>query len=114
MEGAGDPMREPFHPSTEEIDLASVMHALSDPVRLEIVARLADTDGENCGGIGSGIDVHKSTMSHHYRVLREAGLTLTTVEGRTRMVRLRGDDLAARFPGLLESVLTALRQPAPQ
>lgn len=66
-------MREPFHPQTEDIELAAVMHALSDPVRLEIVARLADTDGENCGGIGDGIDVHKSTLSHHYRVLREAG-----------------------------------------
>jgi DNA-binding transcriptional ArsR family regulator len=101
-------MREPFHPPAGEIDLASVMHALSDPVRLEIVARLADTDGENCGGIGSGIDVHKSTMSHHYRVLREAGVTLTTIEGRARVVRLRHDDLEARFPGLLASVLAAL------
>jgi DNA-binding transcriptional ArsR family regulator len=101
-------MREPFHPPAGEIDLASVMHALSDPVRLEIVARLADTDGENCGGIGSGIDVHKSTMSHHYRVLREAGVTLTTIEGRVRVVRLRHDDLEARFPGLLASVLAAL------
>ena len=106
-------MREPFHPPAEDIDLASVMHALSDPVRLEIVARLADTDGENCGGIGSGIDVHKSTMSHHYRVLREAGVTLTTVEGRSRVVRLRHDDLEARFPGLLASVLAALGRYAP-
>jgi DNA-binding transcriptional ArsR family regulator len=102
-------MREPFHPLVGDLDLAAVMHALSDPVRLEIVARLADSDGENCGGIGSGIDVHKSTMSHHYRVLREAGLTLTTIEGRARVVRLRFDDLEARFPGLLTSVLTALK-----
>lgn len=101
-------MREPFHPPAGDIDLASLMHALSDPVRLEIVARLADTDGENCGGIGDGIDVHKSTMSHHYRVLREAGVTLTTIEGRARVVRLRRDDLEARFPGLLTSVLAAL------
>lgn len=106
-------MREPFHPPVEEIDLASVMHALSDPVRLEIVARLADTDGENCGGIGDGIDVHKSTLSHHYRVLREAGVTLTTVEGRSRVVRLRTDDLEARFPGLLPSVLAALGRATP-
>jgi DNA-binding transcriptional ArsR family regulator len=104
-------MREPFHPPAEDIDLASVMHALSDPVRLEIVARLAATDGENCGGIGTGIDVHKSTLSHHYRVLREAGVTLTTVEGRSRVVRLRHDDLEARFPGLLVSVLAALGRP---
>ncbi len=106
-------MREPFHPATEEIRLAAVMHALSDPVRLEIVARLAETDGENCGGVGSGIDLHKSTISHHYRVLREAGVTLTTIEGRSRVVRLRRDDLEARFPGLLPSVLAAVRDPAP-
>ena len=103
-------MREPFHPPTEDIDLPSVMHALSDPVRLEIVVRLAKSDGEHCGEIGSGIDVHKSTMSHHYRVLREAGITRTTVEGRSRVVRLRHRDLESRFPGLLPSVLTALRQ----
>jgi DNA-binding transcriptional ArsR family regulator len=107
-------MREPSHPSTDDISLASVMHALSDPVRLEIVARLADSDGENCGGIGDGIELHKSTLSHHYRVLREAGLTRTTLEGRSRVVRLRLDDLESRFPGLLTSVLTALRRPAPR
>jgi DNA-binding transcriptional ArsR family regulator len=101
-------MREPYHPPVEAIDLAAVMHAFADPVRLEIVARLAGTDGEPCGDVGSGIEVHKSTLSHHYRVLREAGVTLTTVEGRLRVVRLRRDDLEARFPGLLPSVLAAL------
>lgn len=98
-----------FHPATDEISLASVMHALSDPTRLAIVAHIATVDGDICGDIGEEIDLHKSTFSHHYRVLREAGLTLTTVEGRTRVVRLRRDDLAARFPGLLDSVLAALR-----
>jgi DNA-binding transcriptional ArsR family regulator len=106
-------MREPFHPPTEELTLPAVMHALSDPVRLEIVAQLADTDGEYCGDIGDSIEVHKSTMSHHYRVLREAGVTRTTIEGRSRVVRLRHDDLQARFPGLLPAVLAALRPPQP-
>ncbi|GAA3127900.1 ArsR/SmtB family transcription factor [Streptosporangium carneum] len=102
-------MREPWHPAADDIKLAEIMHALADPVRLEIVARLAESDGESCADIGSGIDVHKSTMSHHYRVLREAGVTLTALEGRSRLVRLRRDDLDARFPGLLDSVLNALR-----
>jgi DNA-binding transcriptional ArsR family regulator len=101
-------MREPFHPQTKDIELAVVMHALSDPVRLEIVTKLASSDGEYCGDIGTSIDVHKSTMSHHYRVLREAGLTRTTIEGRSRIVRLRDDDLKTRFPGLLRAVLAAL------
>ena len=104
-------MRGPWHPSTEDIDLARVMHALADPARLEIVARLAATDGEPCGDVTSGMELHKSTLSHHYRVLREAGVTVTTVEGRTRIVRLRRSDLDARFPGLLDAVLAVL---APQ
>ena len=98
-----------FHPATADISLAGVMHALSDPTRLLIVAQLAATDGDVCGDIGTEADLHKSTFSHHYRVLREAGLTLTTVEGRNRIVRLRKEDLDARFPGLLDSVLAALR-----
>jgi DNA-binding transcriptional ArsR family regulator len=101
-------VRDLFHPATGDLSLAAVMHALSDPARLEIVARLAASDGENCGDIGSGIELHKSTLSHHYRVLREAGVTLTAVEGRTRVVRLRRDDLDRRFPGLLTAVLAAL------
>lgn len=102
-----------FHPATEDISLAAVMHALSDPTRLAIVAHIATIETDVCGDIGTEIDLHKSTFSHHYRVLREAGLTLTTVEGRNRVVRLRRDDLAARFPGLLDSVLAALRAAPP-
>ena len=98
-----------FHPATGEISLAAVMHALSDPTRLAIVAQLDEVERDVCGEIGTEIDLHKSTLSHHYRVLREAGLTLTTVEGRNRVVQLRREDLATRFPGLLDSVLAALR-----
>ena len=106
-------MRELFHPLTEDLELPSVMHALADPARLELVGRLAAVDGENCSDAGAGIELHKSTLSHHYRVLREAGLTRTTIEGRTRMVRLRRSDLEGRFPGLLGSVLTALERSPP-
>lgn len=101
-------MGAPWHPATEDIELAQVMHALADPARLEIVARLAAGGGENCRATASGIDLHKSTVSHHYRVLREAGVTVTTVEGRARVVRLRRDALDARFPGLLDAVLNSL------
>jgi DNA-binding transcriptional ArsR family regulator len=107
-------MGAPWHPATEDIELAQVMHALADPARLEIVARLADGGAETCRATTSGIELHKSTVSHHYRVLREAGITLTTVEGRARMVELRRDALDARFPGLLDAVLNALaRTPIP-
>lgn len=98
-------MREVSHPATEAIRLVEVLRALGDPIRLDIIQRLARTGQENCNALGGDIDVHQSTLSHHYRVLREAGLTLTTVEGRMRLVRLRRDDLDALFPGLLDSVL---------
>ncbi|TMR08331.1 helix-turn-helix transcriptional regulator [Nonomuraea turkmeniaca] len=101
-------MRELPHPSADNITLAQLMHALSDPARLEIVERLAEGD-ETCTAIGTGIELHKSTLSHHYRVLREAGLTRTTVDGRTRLIRLRRHDLERLFPGLLDAVLRAVR-----
>lgn len=105
-------MREVNQPATEAIRLVEVLRALADPVRLEIIQRLAQTGEENCTTLGGEIDVHQTTLSHHYRVLREAGVTWTTVQGRSRLVRLRRDDLDALFPGLLDSILrspTAIR-----
>lgn len=102
-------MRELKQPAVEQIELVEVLHALADPVRLRLMARLVDSGQENCSSIGEGIDVHKSTMSHHYRVLREAGITWTIVEGRSRYVSLRRDDLNRRFPGLLDAILAQVR-----
>ncbi|MFD0417706.1 ArsR/SmtB family transcription factor [Streptomyces sp. NPDC127108] len=102
-------MRTLTQPTKDEIKLVEILHALADPVRLAILARLAESGRESCSGISETIDVHQTTMSHHYRVLREAGLTWTTVEGRSRYVSLRRDDLDERFPGLLDAVLTPLR-----
>lgn len=97
----------------DEINLVDVLHALADPVRLRIIAKLALDGTESCSAISEGVDVHRTTMSHHYRVLRESGITWTTIEGRTRYITVRRDDLNARFPGLLEAVLTAEgRRPA--
>ena len=96
----------PFtEPATDQISLPGVMGALADPVRIEIVRRLA-ADGETvCGTLDLG--VAKATRSHHLRVLREAGLTRTRAMGTRRHVSLRRDDLDARFPGLLDAVLAA-------
>jgi DNA-binding transcriptional ArsR family regulator len=92
-------------PAVEALELGDVLQALGDPVRLEIVRRLA-ADGESaCGAFP--LPVGPATRSHHLKVLREAGLTRTRVVGTTRYVSLRHDDLAARFPGLLDSVLAA-------
>lgn len=95
------------HPATENLQLTEVLRALSDPVRLDIVTRLAGGEEMPCMAMASDIDVHKSTLSHHYKTLREAGVTHTTVDGRQRFIRLRRADLDARFPGLLDSVLLA-------
>jgi DNA-binding transcriptional ArsR family regulator len=82
-----------------------VLHALSDPARLAIVRRLAQGDECTCGMFDLGLS--KPTLSHHFRVLREAGVVRTRPEGRRRMLSLRADDLNERFPGLLEAVLSA-------
>jgi DNA-binding transcriptional ArsR family regulator len=99
------------HPEREEIELAAVMHALSDPHRLEIVRRLADdAEPRPCGTFG--FDISKSTMTHHFRTLREAGVIQQERQGTTKMTWLRRDDLDARFPGLLDAVLAAKPIPA--
>jgi DNA-binding transcriptional ArsR family regulator len=93
------------HPAVEELELPTVLHALSDPVRLQIVRDLAEQGACSCGAFA--VPVAKSTLSHHLRVLREAGVTLTEPLGTQRVVSLRRADLDARFPGLLDAVLTA-------
>ena len=97
-------MRQLNHPETESIALTGVLYALSDPVRLEIVKSLQGGTAKTCGEFGPNA---KSTMSHHFKVLREAGITRTKIEGRRRLTSLRQDDLVKRFPGLLEAVLAA-------
>jgi len=93
------------HPDPTEIDLPSLLHALSDPVRLEIVRSLASRDSCACNAIE--LPVGKATVSHHFKVLRLAGVILQHDEGTRRISRLRRDELEQRFPGLLESVLRA-------
>ena len=84
--------------------LEEVLAALSDPVRMQIVRTLArEPDGRPSGGFG--LPVTKSTASHHFRVLREAGVIDQEDRGRTRHTTLRRDELDRRFPGLLDLVL---------
>ena len=111
----GFQVREPHHPSRGELELPSVLHALSDPARLEIVRRLAEGDEPSCGTFELGLS--KATLSHHFRVLRESGVVRTRPEGRKRLLSLRSDDLDACFPGLLDAVLAAkysAREPRPK
>ena len=93
-------------PARSEIELAAVLHALSDPVRLRIVAALAVAGEEpSCGSFD--LPVTKSTCTHHFKVLREAGVIQQRQRGTARLNALRREDLDARFPGLLDSVLRA-------
>ena len=94
------------HPTRQELELGAVLHALSDPVRLRIVAELARDDGEyTCGSFA--LPVTKSTCTHHFKVLRESGLIQQRPQGTTRLNRLRREDVEARFPGLLATILLA-------
>jgi DNA-binding transcriptional ArsR family regulator len=106
------PLSEPIlHPACSQLELSAVLHALSDPVRLMIVAELAKGGREHtCGSFE--LPVTKSTCTHHFKVLREAGLIRQRQQGTTRLNTLRREDLEARFPGLLETILQAAGDPA--
>jgi len=93
------------HPEPQTLELTQVLHALSDPVRLQIVRKLANPTGceHRCGDFS--LPVSKSTLTHHFRVLRESGVIEQSREGTAKVNRLRREDLDARFPGLLDSVL---------
>lgn len=96
-------MRTFKHPTIQDFVLERLLYALSDPVRMDIVRHLARVDEASCGELDGGRP--KSSMSHHFRVLRDAGLVHTRNIGTTHMNSLRKDELSERFPGLLEAIL---------
>ena len=89
-------------PDVAELDLFVIMDALSGPARRSIVLALAERDGVPCGQID--LPIAKSTATHHWRVLREAGVVRAREEGTKKYHSLRRADLDARFPGLLDSI----------
>ncbi|MCU1426097.1 MAG: hypothetical protein JWL83_97 [Actinomycetia bacterium] len=92
------------YPARDEIDLVDVLQALADPMRLQLVRVLDEANGAiACGEIP--LPVTKSTASHHFKVLREAGLVFAEEEGTRRYYTVRRADIDARFPGLLDAVL---------
>jgi DNA-binding transcriptional ArsR family regulator len=92
-------------PQLDQLELADVLQALSDPVRLQIVRELAAGGEQACGAVP--LAVSASTRSHHFKILREAGLTVTRLHGTQRLVSLRRADVDRRFPGLLDAILHA-------
>lgn len=93
------------HPRLEDVALHEVLRALSDPVRLEIVRLAANHPALPCNRFFE--EIPKSTMSHHWRVLRQAGLILQIGHGAARLNSLRTKEIERRFPGLLAAVLRA-------
>ncbi|MFF0794982.1 ArsR/SmtB family transcription factor [Streptomyces spiralis] len=95
------------HPAIHEMDIGSIFAALADPHRRRVVEQLcaeADSVERTCASFG--LKVGKSTLTHHFRVLREAGLTRQIDYGNSRKVTLRRRELDDRFPGLLRLVST--------
>lgn len=98
----------PFvHPATQDITLAGVLGALGDPMRLKILRKLLDKRRGclSCSDAAPCQDMAKSTLSHHFRILRDAGLIRTTKQGVEHLNSVRSDDLNALFPGLLATIM---------
>lgn len=91
------------HPRTADLELVDVLAAMGNPLRLQIVRELADGGEHRCGSIIEGVP--PSTMTRHWKVLRDAGVIWQRPAGRENLLSLRADDLQERFPGLLPSIL---------
>lgn len=103
-------MRPLLHPSAEHITLEGILHALSDPVRVRIFSEIARSEGpQNCCAFleVSEKAVPKSTLSLHFKALREAGLIRSERKGVQMHNTARCDEIDERFPGLLGAILEA-------
>jgi DNA-binding transcriptional ArsR family regulator len=96
---------EPHHPTRDQIQLEAVLTALGHPLRMTVLHVLAEGGEYPCGAIVDGVS--KSTLTHHWRVLRESGVINQRASGRTLLLSLRRDDLDARFPGLIDVLLSS-------
>lgn len=103
-------MQRPFlHPAADALRLESVLYALADPVRLEIVRRMASGGCPlNCSTAAPS-HLPKSTQSHHFQILREAGLISSERRGTEVVNTLRLDEIEARFPGVVGAILAAAK-----
>ncbi len=103
-------MRFTYHPPSDTLNLAAVLFALSDPIRLHIVRRLDRRAEQACNvfsEVAGAPPIPKSTLTHHFKVLRECGLIAIRNHGTQRLMSLRRPDLDQRFPGLLTAILSA-------
>ena len=103
-------MRPLLHPSAEDITVEGILHALSDPVRADLFARIAGAScALTCSGVveASALQVPKSTLSQHFKALRDAGLIRSERKGVEMHNTARCDEVNRRFPGLLPAIMEA-------
>jgi DNA-binding transcriptional ArsR family regulator len=91
----------------EDVELVDVLRALADPTRLQIIRVLADGLPHSKSAAEWGVDLQKSALAYHFKLLRETGVTFTLVHGRTHEIQLRRTELDSRFPGLLDALIAA-------
>jgi DNA-binding transcriptional ArsR family regulator len=92
-----------YHPSVDDLTIDSVLYALSDPYRRNMVFRMMGCEGMNCTE-ACGDQLSASTISFHTRILREAGLIRSEKKGVSVINTVRKEDIDKRFPGLLHAV----------
>jgi DNA-binding transcriptional ArsR family regulator len=109
----GGVMDDVVEPAAADFQLARVLAALADPHRLATVRFVARNGESWCTQVmqEAGLAMSKSTFSHHLRILREAGILAKRIQGARGYTRLRKDDLDGRFPGLIDSIVSADIQP---
>lgn len=99
------------HPAIDDVELGTVLSALADPMRRRVVLELAEHPDVERLCASFELPVAKSTRTHHWRVLREAGLVWQRDAGNRLVMRLRHEDLRSRFPGLLETIAALESRP---
>jgi DNA-binding transcriptional ArsR family regulator len=108
-------MRPIYHPQIEDVRLESVLHALSDPVRVALLAQIAEAScAQTCTALAGEVDqtIPKSTLSQHFKVLRDAGLIRSERHGVEMRNTPRCAEINERFPGLLPAILAAHKRQA--
>src|SRR5258708_2892557 len=105
-------MRPLYHPSLEEITVQGILYALSDPVRVRIIVELAQANcAMNCSAFlpNGNVKVPKSTLSQHFKILREAGLIRSERQGVELKNSTRCQELKKRFGPLVTSIIQAYK-----
>jgi len=104
-----------YHPPLSEITVQGILHALSDPVRVQIFVHLAAAEcPQNCTAFShlGGSPLPRSSLSHHFKILREAGLIRSERKGVELQNRTRCEELKVAFGPLVDTIVTAFEEEA--